>query len=371
MSDHTADAPNILIVDDTLANLRLLSGILNGAGYAVRPALSGALAVAAAETWAPDLVLLDINMPGMDGYEVCRQLKADPDLARIPVIFLSALSETDDKLKAFEAGGVDYITKPFQRQEVCARVDTHLRIHRLQVDLEETIQQLHAANELRESLVHMIVHDLRSPLSGVLASLQLMERDWDSSDEEAKEDLERAIDSSRAMSRMINSLLDVAKMECGDLEVTRSESDLGLIAEEAVRVLSGLARGVSVVIERPDVAVNVQVDEALVVRVFENLLANALRYTPKDGVVTILVSSTPTGARIEVTDTGIGIPEEFRSKIFEKFGQVEAREHRARAGTGLGLAFCKLAIEAHGGSIGVESKVGEGSTFWVDLPADS
>ncbi len=151
------DAPNILIVDDTPANLRLLSGILKEEGYKVRPAPSGPLALAAAQSSPPDLILLDINMPDMNGYEVCRQLKTDEELEHIPVIFLSALSETEDKLRAFEAGGVDYITKPFRYEEVRARVETHLRIRSLQVELEDKIRRLKEAEELRESLAHMLL----------------------------------------------------------------------------------------------------------------------------------------------------------------------------------------------------------------------
>ncbi len=366
-----ADGPNILIVDDTPANLRLLSGILKEEGYKVRPAPSGPLALSAAQNSAPDLILLDINMPEMDGYEVCRQLKADKELARVPVIFLSALSETEDKLKAFEAGGVDYITKPFQYEEVRARVETHLRIRRLQVELEDKIVRLGEAEELRESLVHMIVHDLRSPLTGIMASLQILEMQWDPEDQEGFKDLERALDSSQAMSRMINSLLDVAKIESGELDMQRVDADLVEIAEEAVRVLGGLVRDTRVDVEKPEGRVGAHADRALITRVVENLLANALKFTPSGGQITVRIASTSSGGRMEVTDTGTGVPEEYREKIFEKFGQVEARENKARSSTGLGLTFCKLVVEAHGGTLGVESEVGEGSTFWLELPGES
>ncbi len=365
------DAPNILIVDDTPANLRLLSEILQKEGYKIRPAPSGRLALLAAQHSAPDLILLDINMPEMNGYEVCRQLKEDEELAHVPVIFLSALSETEDKLKAFEAGGVDYITKPFQYEEVRARVETHLRIRGLQVELEEKIVRLREAEELRESLVHMIVHDLRSPLTGVMTSLQLMEMEWDQDDREGFEDLERALRSSRAMNQMIASLLDVAKMESGELEIQAEETDLVEIVQEAVRVLAGLAEDSIVEVREPESPVTVHADGALITRVVQNLLANALKFSPSGEQITIRIAGTPSGGRVEVTDTGMGIPEEYREKIFEKFGQVEARENKARASTGLGLAFCKLVVQAHGGTLGVHSEVGEGSTFWVELPAEA
>ena len=362
------EAPDILVVDDTPANLRLLSSILKEEGHKVRPAPSGSLALSAARSSTPDLILLDINMPEMNGYEVCQALKADEDLADVPVIFLSALSETEDKLKAFEAGGVDYITKPFQYEEVRARVETHLRIRRLQVELEDKIDRLGEAEELRESLVHMIVHDLRSPLTGVMASLQIMEMNWNQSDEQGFEDLHRALDSSRAMSSMINSLLDVAKIEAGELELNPEETSLSDAADDAVRALGGLAREVTLEIERPDPPVTISVDRALITRVIGNFLGNAIKFTRSGGRIDVRFVHLPAGGRIEVADTGMGVPEEYREKIFEKFGQVEARENRARSSTGLGLAFCKLVVEAHGGRVGVDSEVGSGSTFWIDLP---
>ena len=173
MSEH-----QILVVDDVPQNRTLLCDILTHTGYLVAAAALGPEALEMLEKERIDLVLLDISMPQMNGYEVCRQLREDEELAHVPVIFLSALSETEDKLKAFEAGGVDYITKPFQYEEVRARVETHLRIRRLQVELEDKIVLLREAEELRESLVHMIVHDLRSPLTGVMASLQILEMQW-------------------------------------------------------------------------------------------------------------------------------------------------------------------------------------------------
>src|SRR3989339_730306 len=164
-------SPDILVVDDTPANLQLLTGMLKERGYRVRPVPSGKLAIQAARSQTPDLILLDVNMPEMNGYEVCEQFKADAALREIPVLFISALGETMDKMKAFAVGGVDYVTKPFQFEEVDARVQTHLKLRRLQIEqerqnrqLRESYDQLKKLEELQDNLTHMIIHDMRSPL---------------------------------------------------------------------------------------------------------------------------------------------------------------------------------------------------------------
>ncbi|MEI8352800.1 MAG: response regulator, partial [bacterium] len=176
MRETTTDpeAPGILIVDDAPANVRLLADMLKDRGYKIRVALSGELALQAAHNHPPGLILLDINMPEMNGYEVCERLKADAKLRDIPVIFISAMHETLDKVKAFSMGGVDYITKPFQTEEVGARVRTHLELHRQRRELQRSYARLRELENLRDTLVHMIVHDLRNPLSVVRGSLDVV-----------------------------------------------------------------------------------------------------------------------------------------------------------------------------------------------------
>ncbi len=173
--------PNILVVDDTPENLHVLAGMLNERGYKVRPVPSGKLALQAAKMTKPDLILLDINMPDLNGYEVCAQLKRDERMLDVPVIFISALNETIDKVMAFGVGGVDYITKPFQFEEVEARVAVHLKLRRTQMELEwrnaelkKTNEELRRLHELRDNLTNMIIHDLRSPLTGVVGAFELI-----------------------------------------------------------------------------------------------------------------------------------------------------------------------------------------------------
>ncbi len=365
MSDR--EKGDILIVDDTPANLQVLSSMLKEQGFKVRPVPNGKIAIRAVEARIPDLILLDINMPEMNGYETCEHLKADERFADIPIVFLSALTDTEDKVRAFRAGGVDYVTKPFQFEEVMARVETHLRVSRMQKQLEAQFEGLKELEGMRDSLTHMIVHDLRSPLTGIVTSLQLLEMSSEKLEAESVEDVQRALRSSRALMQMITALLDVNKMEAGEMPVRLEEADLRLTIQQALESLGGLVSTRDVIVEKGGPDVVVAHDTELTQRVVANLVGNALRYTPEDGTVTVTVTVGDDIARVEVQDTGPGIPEEYREKIFEKFGQVEAKG-KGVATTGLGLTFCSLAVKAHGGEIGIESEMGRGSTFWFELP---
>lgn len=357
----------ILIVDDTPANLQLLSGMLKERGYRARAVPSGKLALQAAAAEPPDLILLDITMPDMDGYEVCTRLKADPKLAHIPVIFLSALTETLDKVKAFSAGGVDYVAKPFQFEEVEARVEAHLRLERQRRELEQAYRTQRELEQARDGLVHMIVHDLRSPLTGMQGFLELLAMDADQFNEEQREYVTNALDSTRRLVSQVASLLDVHRFEAGELKLDRAPQQLGNVVDRALAALGSLTKD-RVIRKEGVIAEPVSCDGGLVERVIMNLVANALRHTPQAGTITVAVTGSDGTARVEVRDTGAGISKEYHARIFEKFGQVEARRDRQRGGTGLGLTFCRLAVEAHGGTIGVESTEGQGSTFWFTLP---
>ena len=345
---------NILVVDDMPENLRLLSTILRKSGYEVRPATSGRQALTACELDPPDLVLLDINMPEMSGYELCTELRKRENLKDLPIIFLTALNDVTDKLRAFEVGGVDYITKPFHLEEVQARVKTHLALRRTRLELKQSLSSLQAIERLRDDLVHMIVHDMRSPIAVVMGHLQLAQDDPGIS-EETRTDLMQAIRSTQVLSRMANELLDVRRLEEGKLPLLRAEHDLQELATHAKAALANLERERAIQVRATE-PVRIVCDGALIGRVLENLLSNAIKHTP-------LASES-----ISVLDNGPGVPPEISQKLFEKFTSAANRRSGRYHSAGLGLAFCKLAVEAHGGTIGVEARKPQGSKFWFELP---
>jgi signal transduction histidine kinase len=365
------DVPNVIVVDDTPANLQLLTGMLKERGYKVRPVPSGKLALQAAKNDPPDLILLDIMMPEMDGYEVCERLKADEKLREIPIIFISALNETMDKVRAFGVGGVDYVTKPFQFAEVAARVSTHLELQRQRRKLKENYEQLRRFEKLRDNLVNMIVHDLRSPLTGISGFLDLaLVLEKETLTEDGLDYLQTAKRSTTAVIDMVSAVLDVSKMEAGEMKLHLAECDLARMAVDLMSGMQSLKEGREMVLDAPPAPVTLVADGDLILRVIQNLLGNALKFTPSDGRIRLSIEPDDNRVYVRVQDNGPGIPAEYRERIFEKFGQVEARANRQKYSTGLGLTFCKLAVEAHGGSIGVESEVGKGSTFWFVLPKD-
>jgi signal transduction histidine kinase len=363
---------DILIVDDTPANLQLLGGMLKERGHRVRPVADGKMALQVAHTTPPDLILLDINMPGMNGYEVCAQLKRAERTRDVPVIFISALTETLDKVMAFAVGGVDYVTKPFQFEEVDARVACHLSLRRLQVDLAQRNEELRQTNEdlrrlqvQRDSLTHMIVHDLRSPLTGVVGAFDLLALEDNTLTAMSRKMLGVGHAAGRQIIDMINSLLDISKIEEGQFTPRCTRNDLVALARDAVALLSSLQGNRTVTVESFQEPLVLSFDADLILRVVQNLVANALKFTAPTGTIRIRITPVAGAVRVGVSDDGTGIAAEFHERIFEKFGQVETGQ--TRSGTGLGLTFCKLAVEIHGGRIGVESKVGNGSTFWFEL----
>lgn len=353
---------NILLVDDTPENLRVLIEGLRDRGYRVRVAPGGEFALTAVAKQIPDLILLDINMPGMDGFEVCERLKASPATREIPVLFISAQSELEGKLRGFACGAVDFVTKPFQLDEVEARIGTHLRLRRALRDLERAHAQLQQLEQLRDTLTHMVVHDMRSPLTAAVAALEMIEPLVEA---DLKEDVELALDGCRRVVRLATELLDVSRLEAGEMPLHRAPCDLAAVVRDSVIEAKSMVPEKGIELESTGELV-AEVDNDIIRRVMDNLIGNGLRYT--ESPLRVTLAQEEGGIRFSATDDGPGIPAELHERIFDKYGVAEARRTKAYHSVGLGLAFCKLAVEAHGGKIGVTSEVGLGSRFWFWIP---
>ena len=356
---------SILVVDDTVENLRLLSGMLAVRGYDVRPVTSGREALEMFAQEPPDLVLLDVMMPEMNGFEVCTKLRGNPEWHGVPVIFLTALSDVGDKVKGFAAGGTDYITKPFQLEEVLARVENQLALRQARRQLSAQLEQLRSLERLRDDLVHMIVHDMRSPLTVLIGRLELLKPHVANGPGKT---LDTALRSAVALNRMADTLLDVSRLEDGKMPVHRTPCDLSKLAADVRASFAAVEPDRVIDLDCPE-PVTATCDPGLVQRVLENLVSNGVKHTPSGGRLRIAATALPGRARLTVQDEGEGVPPEARERIFEKFGNVAARKSRSYHSAGLGLAFCKLAIQAHGGTIGVDSATPQGSLFWVELPS--
>jgi two-component system sensor histidine kinase/response regulator len=357
--------PSLVVVDDNPKNLKLLEGMLKGSDYQVRLFPRAQLALAAATKTPPDLFLLDINMPEMDGYQMCAALKADPNLADIPVIFLSALTETTDKVKAFEQGGVDYITKPFHIEEVRVRIETHLQIRRQRLLLEKSYQQLKDLEKLRDSLVHMIVHDMRTPLTVIQNGADLVQRlDGHALSEKGTRWLNSIQHRTGELIEMVNSLLDISKFESGQMTLNLSRFDIAALVQKA-RTDFSTVQTHQITADTPGEPVWITADESLVARVIQNLIGNAVKYAPKGTEIRITLTPSYDQISVSVLDQGPGIPPEHRQRVFDKFFQIG----QVKNSSGLGLAFCKLAVDAHGGKISVDDgdTVGSKFSFWLPL----
>lgn len=373
MPSFSPDNPclgRVLVVDDIAANVRLLAGILKVADYDVLTAESGADALQKVEEFAPDVVLLDVMMPEMDGFEVCRRLRENPHTAALPVVMVTALHETEDRVRALEAGADDFLTKPVNEIEVVARVKSLVRVKRGRDELESTLSDLQRAESLRDSLASMLVHDLRAPLTTILAPLEMLSSNaFGELNEMQSEVAEMATRGANRLLYLVNELLDVSKLESGNMTLQPSEFLLAPIVEEALELTGVLAGRDEQLVEREySNDLQVRADEDLLRRVLSNLLSNAVKFTPSDGRIGVGAKTGDNEVLFWVRDEGDGVPPEYRDKIFEKFGQVESRQEGRKLSTGLGLTFCKLAVEAHGGRIWIESEAGRGSTFFFTLP---
>jgi two-component system, sensor histidine kinase and response regulator len=363
----------ILIVDDVPANASVLVAALADT-YSVSVSVDGTTALKSMADVEPDLILLDVMMPGMDGFELCAKLKANPDTRDIPVIFLTALTGSFSAEKGFNLGAVDYITKPINPALVKARVRNHLALRHARLEavrqrdqVEAAYQKLRKLEKLRDDLVHMIVHDMRSPLMSIGFFLDILSPEEVNAPDFQK-NLRDMRDVTKGLCETVSALLGVSRLEAAQMPLHREASDLGQLTSAVVEKMGGLVGDRHLSVHLPAPPLIAYCDTAITGRIIQNLFGNALKFTPDGGSVRVKLVADEQYARLSITDTGCGIPAEYHEKVFEKFGQVEARKEGRVLSSGLGLTFCKLAVEAQSGSIQLESEPGRGSAFHVRLP---
>ncbi len=367
----------ILIVDDVEENRSVLSRRLSRLGHETVSVSDGLSALVEMANSPFDLVLLDVVMPEMDGYEVLQRIKSHPALSNIPVVMVSALSDIDAVARCVEMGAEDYLAKPYNGTLLRARVNACLRAKRahdrelaLMQKLQDNYERLLRAEKMRDDMTHMVVHDLRTPLTSVLSGLQTLES-LGGLDDLQTEMLAVSINGAQTLLRLVNDLLDVSKMEDGSMKLEYGPvrpSDVVVAAVGQIAFLAD-AKQITLVRSVADGLPETLADSDKLRRVLINLLGNALKFTPQNGTVTVHARlGGPGTLYFSVADTGEGIPKEAFGKIFEKFGQVEGRKSGRKNSTGLGLTFCKMAVEAHGGEMAVASELGVGSEFSFTIP---
>lgn len=364
-----AVAPTVLVVDDEPRNVQLLQDLLEVRGYTVWTASDGERGLALAHERSPDVILLDVMMPRLNGFDVCRRLKADQGTAMIPVLLVTSLDAREDRLAGIGAGANDFLTKPIDSGDLLLRVRNAVTTKRLYNEVTRQYKELKELEAARDSLTHMIVHDLRSPLTGLQGYLDLLRMAALAGT--SSEVLEYARDANAIaaqLKEMVSQVLDVSRLESGQMPLTKVETDLMALLPTAVATLGPPPVGTRVMYDRPEHPVLVTCDPDVLGRVLANLVGNAFKFVPRDGQVRIGLEARNGDAHITVTDNGPGVPPEYHEVIFQKFAQAPAGRAVVVRSSGVGLSFCRLAVEAHGGRIGVENAESGGARFWVKLP---
>ncbi len=394
----------ILVIDDNLKNIQVIVDCLKNYGFETAIAQDGKTGLKRAEILCPDLILLDVMMPDINGFETCHRLKMSEATKHIPVIFMTILDKTEDKLKGFEAGALDYITKPIHEQEVLARVQTHLALQNMQKQLEaqnllleqknreykevdKTIKQQNeklkqakqaaeAANRLKSEFLANISHEFRTPLNGILGYAQIIKHDPSTTQYQQK-GLDIIEQSGNHLLTLINDILDIAKIEAGKIEPHRTHFHLPAFIRiicEMVRIRAEHKHIVfdyqpfnfSKKIPEDSLPAGVYGDEKRLRQVLINLLGNAIKFTDHGKVMFYVGHSSNQKIRFQIEDTGIGIAPDQLESIFEPFQQVGDKKHQTR-GTGLGLAISRNLVELMGGKLQATSQLGQGSIFWFEL----
>jgi two-component system sensor histidine kinase/response regulator len=370
MEDHSKKA-TILIVDDNKKNLQVLGNVLHEEGYKIAVAQDGYQAVKLAEKIVPGLILLDVMMPGIDGYEVCMSLKSKKELKNIPVIFLTAKSETTDIVEGFKRGGVDYITKPFNKEELLVRIGTHMELANARKLLKKRAEDLNAANAAKDKLFSIIAHDLRHPLADLKTLLELLLFDYERF---TKEDIIKCFkeirDTTDEAYNLLQNLLQWARKEMNSLPFEPAFFKLNDVVDSTIRLFRQSAgkKNIKVTFSNGD-NIRVFADKNMIEAVLRNLVNNAIKFSYQDSTIIIGAKKENDVVEVRVKDFGHGIKKEHKEALLSENVAISTRGTNNEKGTGVGLNLCRDFIKQNKGRFWFESEEGKGSTFYFTIPA--
>ena len=373
--DHAA---KVLIVDDNKENIDLIAYFLKSQNYKLFTAFDGVEALKLVESRQPDIILLDIMLPKLDGFQVCERIKKNQKTQFIPIIMITALKELKDKIRSLEVGADDFISKPFENVELLTRVKSLLRIKsyhdQLQVkniELEQKNKELRRLDQFKEELSHLIVHDMKNPLFVIQGNLQMMGMALEQIGQPTlKKYIDRIERSSQDLLRMVLNLVDITKIEEGTMELSQELVNINDLISKCVAKFGDYPEHEhkSIDMKLNEDGSTIKADASVMERVFENLISYALKNVSETGKVEIGSRKSQNELQYIIHDFGSQIPSKYSEEVFNKYKQTEIKKEGHRLGRGLSLTFCKLAIEAHGGSLTVDPDNKIGNRFLLNLP---
>ena len=374
------NSAKVLIVDDNKENIDLVAYFLKPQNYQILTAFDGVEALEIVEREEPDIILLDIMLPKMDGFQVCERIKKDRKTQFIPIIMITALKELKDKIRSLEVGADDFISKPFENVELLTRVKSLLRIKKYHdeiqsknIELEQKNKTLLRLDKFKEELNHHIVHDMKNPLFVIQGNLQMMAMAVEqTSSPVLKKYVDRIDRSTQNLLRMVLNLIDISKIEDGKMELNQELVNVNDLVNKCIHRFRDYPENQKKTFELhlSEGGSTLKVDSSVLERVFDNLISFAVANVPENGKIE--VGSTRVNDSLEyfIHDHGQQIPMKYSDEMFNKFSQVEIKKEGFRVGRGLGLTFCKLAVEAHGGTLCIDPDNKVGNRFILNLPAN-
>jgi len=373
MKDNEQEKAKILIVDDKPANLDVLFVFLKSAGFKTLVATSGKMALQQLENIKPDLILLDVMMPVIDGFETCKRIKQNNNTKNIPVFFMTALTDISDKIKGFEVGAVDYITKPIQQEELLARITKELTIQKQNKQLIELNKQLEISNIAKDKLFSIIAHDLKNAFSPLLVSSDLLKKAIKESKTDKIIDFSSRVSSSAINAyKLLENLLNWSKMQIGKTQLQPKSFKLNLNILKTLSLFAESCKQKQIELDYSmDDSIMVYADPNMVDTIIRNLLSNAIKFTSPNGKILLSVKSEDDYAVICVSDNGIGIEQDKLKNIFSIASDYKEIGTIGEKGTGLGLNLCKYLVERNNGKIWVESVREQGTSFYFTICKDN